>query len=115
MVPNRAPALAYTNARKKFGSAFTRHGACTTGGVQPPARPSHKISASHCRAVMRLLGACPNGLVHHGAFLPPYPGLRTVAYNVVPNRAVATPAGVHQIGTQPSHTQGDASGSVSAR
>ena len=52
---------------------------------------------------MRLLGACPNGLVHHGAFLPPYPGLRTVAYNVVPNRAVTTPAGVHQVGTQP-HT-----------
>ena len=61
---------------------------------------------------MRLLGACPNGLVHHGAFLPPYPGLRTVAYNVVPNRAVTALASVNQIGKNT--TLSDASGSVPA-
>ena len=56
-----------TNMRFSAPHGLARYSNATVQcerGVQPRARPSHKISASPALAAMRLLGAGPSGLYH---------------------------------------------------
>ena len=56
-----------TNMRFSAPHGLARYSNATAQcerGVQPRARPSHKISASPALAAMRLLGAGPSGLYH---------------------------------------------------
>ena len=86
-----------SNARKKFGSAFTRHvpvrrEACNPRRVLAIRFPPILLSSD--AAARRVPQRARASL----SLLPPYPGLRTVAHNVVPTRAVTTLASVTQIG-----------------